>query len=508
MNFRFSLALAGVLACSALVTPLAVADQNELYKGPELSVRPDGRGNRTRQMPERGNSGTGAVVTGNGINYNGGPVMHGAVNVYFIWYGNWAQDPGANAILTDWARSIGGSPYMGVNTTYGDPTGNVSGLVNYVTSTADTGSLGTSLSDSSIATLVSNALSTGALPVDANGVYFVLTAPGVKETSGFLSQYCGWHTYGNFSGSNIKYAFVGDAAGPSFGSCAVQSTSPNGDAAADAMVSVMSHELEEAISDPNLNAWYDSQGYENADKCAWTFGTTYPAANGSLANMKLGTRDFLIQRNWLNANGGSCALSYTTAPDFSLSVSPSSQTVPSTGGTATYNITVTNLGGFGGTVSYSPLTLPSGVTGGIAANVLTLTVAGTATPGTYPITITGTSGSLVHTTTATLVVSQPAQPTYSISVSPASVTASRGSTTIFGVTITPQNGFTDNVTFSTSGAKTGINLTTPGPLAGSGTSNFTATVTNSAKRGNVTITVTGTSASGIVKSASASLRIQ
>src|ERR1700751_3754201 len=87
----------------------------------------------------------------------------------------------------------------GANTPYGDTTGNVSGLVNYVTSTADTGSLGTSLSDSSISTLVSNALRSNSLPTDSNGVYFVLTAPGVKETSGFLSQYCGWHTYGNIN---------------------------------------------------------------------------------------------------------------------------------------------------------------------------------------------------------------------------------------------------------------------------------------------------------------------
>jgi hypothetical protein len=53
---------------------------------------------------------------------------------------------------------------------------------------------------------------------------------------------------------------------------------------------------------------------ENADKCAWTFGTTYVVANGALANMRLGTgtsaRDFLIQRNWVNANGGGCALHF------------------------------------------------------------------------------------------------------------------------------------------------------------------------------------------------------
>ena len=36
-----------------------------------------------------------------------------------------------------------------------------------------------------------------------------------------------------------------------------------------AMVSVIAHEAAEAVSDPNLNAWFDSTGQENADKCAW-----------------------------------------------------------------------------------------------------------------------------------------------------------------------------------------------------------------------------------------------
>ena len=76
------------------------------------------------------------------------------------------------------------------------------------------------------------------------------------------------------------------------------------------MASIIAHELEEATTDPDLNAWYDRRGYENADKCAWTFGTTYTAANGAMANMKLGARDYLIQQNWVNAGGGYCALSY------------------------------------------------------------------------------------------------------------------------------------------------------------------------------------------------------
>jgi hypothetical protein len=49
---------------------------------------------------------------------------------------------------------------------------------------------------------------------------------------------------------------------------------------------------------------------ENADKCAWTFGTESTAGNGSKYNITLGGQNYLIQQNWVNANGGSCAMSF------------------------------------------------------------------------------------------------------------------------------------------------------------------------------------------------------
>jgi hypothetical protein len=168
------------------------------------------------------------------------------------------------------------------------------------------------LSDAAIQAIVSRALSSGALPKDANGVYFVLTSADVTK-SGFCTSYCGWHTHGIYSdgtgSTDIKYSFVGNPA-QCITACAAQSTGPNGNAGADGMISIIAHELEEAVTDPDLNAWYDRRGYENADKCAWTFGTTYTTANGAKANMNLGGRDYLIQRNWVNAGGGYCALSY------------------------------------------------------------------------------------------------------------------------------------------------------------------------------------------------------
>jgi hypothetical protein len=184
--------------------------------------------------------------------------------------------------------------------------------VNYVQSTTDSYSLGSSLSDANIQSIVSSAISSGRLPKDTNGVYFVLTSADVKETSGFGSQYCGWHTHGTISSSDIKYAFVGDASTQAPTGCIALTAAkvPNGNLGADGMASVIFHELSETVTDPDLNAWYDRQGNENADKCAWTFGTTYTTGGGKTANVKLGSRDFLLQRNWVNSGSGLCALTY------------------------------------------------------------------------------------------------------------------------------------------------------------------------------------------------------
>ena len=84
----------------------------------------------------------------------------------------------------------------------------------------------------------------------------------------------------------------------------------NGNAGADAMASIIAHEAEEATTDPLLNAWYDRRGYENADKCAWTFGAVSTASNGSKYNVVLGGKQYLIQQNWVNASGGYCSMKY------------------------------------------------------------------------------------------------------------------------------------------------------------------------------------------------------
>jgi len=291
------------------VGPTANAKENELVPKHVLKSFANG-------VPDQGDQGAkgdaarkAKPTANNGISYHGGPIILGTTNAYVIWYGNWTGNS-ATTILTQLLSSIGGSPYFNINTTYFNGSNvKVSNSVSYGGSTTDNYSRGASLSDASILGITSDAITSGRLPKDPNAVYFVLTSSDVGETSGFLTQYCGWHTHGSVSGTDIKYSFVGDPSA-NLSACSVQSTSPNGNAAADAMASVIAHELEEAVTDPDLNAWYDTRGYENADKCAWTFGTTSLAANGSKYNMTLGARQFLIQRNWVNASGGFCAVKY------------------------------------------------------------------------------------------------------------------------------------------------------------------------------------------------------
>ena len=105
------------------------------------------------------------------------------------------------------------------------------------------------------------------------------------------------------------------------------------------------------------------------------------------------------------------------ANDFSISAAPASQTVFQ-GNSASYTATVSSSGGFTGTATFSITGLPAGATGNFnpvsvtrsGSSTLTIDTLSSVSPGTYPFTITATSGSLTHSTTASLVVSVPPSP--------------------------------------------------------------------------------------------------
>ena len=258
-----------------------------------------------------------AVVQGNGINYHNGPVLKGnPVPIYIVWYGNWTNGPKASdsavtvslieAFLA--SSALGGSGYESINTTYGDTTGNVSGKLSFSNAVFDSYSAGTKFGDRSLPGIVSHAIGAG-LPNDPNGVYLVLTSSDVSETSGFCRTYCGFHTHATILGNDLKYAFIGNVDKCQSG-CEIQATGPNSPATgvggADGMSNVITHETEEAITDPDLNAWFDASGNEDADKCNFKFGPTQTAPNGSKFNQTFGGKNWMIQMEWENSRGGGC----------------------------------------------------------------------------------------------------------------------------------------------------------------------------------------------------------
>ena len=271
-----------------------------------------------------------AVPDAAGIIYHGGPVLGTVtgkpVHLYFIYYGKWStSDPGGPAIMHNFGSNLGGSGYWNILTTYVEPNGTfIKNAVTLHGEYTDTGSQGSNLNDTTLQTVVQTAISGGHLPLDANGVYEVLTSSEVTETSGFCNAYCGFHNHMTFSGKQIKYAFIGNPVHcTSFGGVADCqgdrnniSHSPNNDPGVDAMVSVIAHESEEATSDPTFVGWYFSSGAEDADECAYTYGTVHPVGNGSDYNIALGGAKYLIQQNWIGpggtggTGGEKCAMRY------------------------------------------------------------------------------------------------------------------------------------------------------------------------------------------------------
>ena len=103
----------------------------------------------------------------------------------------------------------------------------------------------------------------------------------------------------------------------------------------------------------------------------------------------------------------------TPAPDFSVAVSPSSQTI-SQGSNTTYTATISPNNGFAGNVSLNVTGLPAGATAvfnppsitGSGSSTMTVSTTSTAAIGTYPLTVTATSGTLSHAAATSLTIIQ------------------------------------------------------------------------------------------------------
>lgn len=268
--------------------------------------------NKANQASSGGRSGPTANMS-----HQGGPVMVNGCNLYLIYYGDWSTDPSTIAILEHLSEFIGGSRFYDLVSNYYSTRGEkLFNQVVFVKSIRPTDQgrthsyKGTSIQESAIVEIVKDALSAplNPLPVDPNGLYMVVTAANIKETSGMCSDYCGWHDSTTKDGQIFQYGFLG-CPKPCPSNCAEQSkASPNGNWVGDAMASILFHEIIEAATDPHGTAWYDKNSREEiADTCAWLYGDTRTATTSDGKSYKYNTvinsKQYLLQQIWVNDKG-------------------------------------------------------------------------------------------------------------------------------------------------------------------------------------------------------------
>ncbi|GJP76765.1 hypothetical protein CLOP_g7227 [Closterium sp. NIES-67] len=214
-------------------------------------------------------------------------VMWKPIRVYVVWYGYFSEPQKQLVRTLTGSFSPDDNPavtvplWWNINRLYYDQEGRfISRNVTWAKEKDDTGySRGKSLWLTDVEAVIATAIATSELPYDEDGVYFVLSDQYVNQqwssTDKFCVSFCGWHYFGSApSRGDFIYSWVGRADKLCPTSCIAADVrtaakAPNKDPGMDGLLSVYAHELAEAASSPFVSTWFDNDGEENADKCAW-----------------------------------------------------------------------------------------------------------------------------------------------------------------------------------------------------------------------------------------------
>ena len=215
--------------------------------------------------------------------------------------------------------------------------------------------------------------------------------------------------------------------------------------------------------------------------------TTGNDFNTSSPNLFSAVSGYDLVTGWGTPNGqgliDTLAPSNTTAPNFSVTASPSTITL-TPGGSSSGAVSVSALNGFSGTVTLSVTAIgaPTGITATLNPTTITgsgsstLSVSTTAaTPGgNLLLAINAISNGLQKTAYVQL-----ALPSFVVSASPTTIFINQGSKATGTITVTPQNGFQGSVTFTApTGLPDGVSAKIlPGGTAGTSTLSLKASST-------------------------------
>jgi IPT/TIG domain len=304
------------------------------------------------------------------LEYHGGPVMTSNNNYAVYWDPSGAPSypaeyqAGINRYFEDLAHDSGGQQNVdSVATQYNDSAGE---FANYNSTFAgaivDTHAYPPNgctaaaicLTDTQIQAELATYVEAHKLPHGLTAEYFMLTPPGVENCAEATSTecsagsaapvYCAYHSFIPFPGGSIIYAVDAYVTG-NFG--CDDGEHPNGKPSDGALQGGISHEHNESVTDPEVNAWYASNGEEDGDKCrtlseATEFGNPLGTApDGSRYNQLINGDRYWYQQEWSN-EGGRCKQRLEPEPPFVKRVAPKKG--PITGGT-TVTLTGTSFKG-------------------------------------------------------------------------------------------------------------------------------------------------------------------
>jgi hypothetical protein len=250
-------------------------------------------GNNVHSMGVRGWAGPGGG--GQPLLYHSpAPVLRNARVVLIFWgpsFGNGGAQAAYAGELQAFRNQFGTSGEYNTITEYYDTTGNIaqSNLKGTNADWFDTSTPPVSVSDAAVQSEVLAYLN-GHGSFDNSTVYEVFIPPGSYSNDGGTScggpnlQYCAYHGHFSNGGRDIKYSIEPY---PNCTGCSV-----SGWTAAQNQEHFVCHETREAVTDPDLNAWFDRRGSEADDKCAWT------------PSPFLGSGGYGYQYEWSNAVGG------------------------------------------------------------------------------------------------------------------------------------------------------------------------------------------------------------
>jgi hypothetical protein len=141
-------------------------------------------------------------------------------------------------------------------------------------------------------------------------IWYVFTPPGVDEciSPGVCESnaFGGYHSVSDLGHGPTIYAYTGD---PIVETRRVNNPGddPEGYPDAELVIDIISHEVNEAMTDPEGVGYMDPNGFETGDKCEFgpQFGEPLGfAADGSPYNQVVNGHKYLIQEMWANRDGG------------------------------------------------------------------------------------------------------------------------------------------------------------------------------------------------------------